>query len=124
MCESVATVGMSLEELNAEVREFCQQRNWEQFHTPKELSIGLSTESNELLQLFRFKTESQQQELLEDSERREEIEEELADVLFFLLRFGDLYDVDLEDALTRKVEKNRERYPVKQYKGSNDRHDE
>lgn len=115
---------MQFDELNAEVREFCDAREWEQYHTPKELAIGLTTESSELLELFRFKDREEQTALLDDAERREDVEDELADVLFFLLRFADLHDVDLESALARKLEKNRERYPEKEYKGSNRKYDE
>lgn len=115
---------MEFEELNAEIREFCKKRDWEQYHTPKELSIGLVTESSELLELFRFKNSTEQSELLTDATKREAIEDELADILFFLLRFADLHDIDLETALANKIDKNRERYPKDEYKGSNRRHNE
>ena len=115
---------MQFDELNVEVREFCERRDWRQYHTPKELAIGLVTESSELLELFRFKGRAEQAELLEASGKREDVEEELADILFFLLRYADLYDIDLEAALERKLETNRERYPEKEYKGSNRKYDE
>jgi NTP pyrophosphatase (non-canonical NTP hydrolase) len=115
---------MNVDELNKEVREFCEERDWTQFHTPKNLAIGLSTESNELLELFRFKNQADQEELLADSDKRTEVEEELADILFFTLRFADLYDINLEDALEFKLEKNRERYPEDEYRGSNKKYDE
>ena len=115
---------MSFDELYAELRDFCEQRNWRQYHTPKDLAIGLSTESNELLEKFRFKNDDEQHALLEESQDREEIEDELGDILFFLLRFADLYDVDLETALARKLDKNRARYPQEEYKGSNKKYDE
>ncbi|QZA89516.1 nucleotide pyrophosphohydrolase [Salinarchaeum sp. IM2453] len=113
-----------MDELNEEVREFCEARNWKQYHTPKELAIGLSTESNELLELFRFKDQDDQDALLADPDTREDVEEEIADVLFFILRFADLYDVDLENALESKLEKNRERYPKDEYHGSNRKYNE
>lgn len=115
---------MQLDELTVEVREFCEKRDWGQYHTPKDLAIGLATESSELLELFRFKDRSEQSELLADSGKREDIEDELADVLFFLLRYADLYDIDLEAALERKLEKNRARYPENEYKGRNEKYDE
>ncbi|MFC6732568.1 nucleotide pyrophosphohydrolase [Haladaptatus sp. DYSN1] len=110
---------MRLDELNADVREFCERRDWGQYHTPKDLAIGLTTESSELLELFRFQDTDDQSDLLGDAESREDIEDELADILFFLLRFADLYDISLEAALERKLEKNSDRYPAKEYKGSN-----
>ncbi|AHG02890.1 nucleotide pyrophosphohydrolase [Halobacterium sp. DL1] len=115
---------MQFEELNVEVRDFCERRDWRQYHTPKDLAIGLVTESSELLELFRFKNRSEQTELLEEPGKREDVEEELADILFFLLRYADLYDIDLEAALEQKLETNRERYPENEYKGSNKKYDE
>lgn len=113
-----------MERLNQEVKEFCEERNWTQFHTPKDLAIGLSTESNELLELFRFKDREDQDAVLADPERMADVEDELADILFFTLRFADLYDIDLEAALETKLEKNQERYPKHQYQSSNKRYDE
>ena len=110
---------MQFEELNVAVREFCESRDWGQYHTPKDLAAGLVTESSEQLELFRFKGCTEQSELLAESEKREDVEDELADILFFLLRSADLYDIDLEAALERKLKKNRERYPENEYKGSN-----
>lgn len=115
---------MELDALHAEVRDFCEKREWEQYHTPKDLAIGLTTESSELLELFRFKDEDEQSDLLADVERREDVEDEVADILFFLLRFADLYDIDLETALERKLAKNKKRYPEGEYKGSNKKYDE
>lgn len=69
------------------VQEFCEARDWDQFHNPKDLAIGLSTESNELLDLFRFKDSEQMKEMMKNPTKREEISEELADIFFFLLRF-------------------------------------
>jgi NTP pyrophosphatase (non-canonical NTP hydrolase) len=115
---------MPLDELHADVRQFCEKRDWRQYHTPKDLAIGLTTESSELLEHFRFKDHDDQQALFEDPDHREQIEDELADILFFLLRFADLNDIDLDVALTRKLEKNSEKYPKKEYKGSNKKYDE
>jgi NTP pyrophosphatase (non-canonical NTP hydrolase) len=115
---------MSVDEMEAEVRQFCEKRNWAQYHTPKELAIGLSTESNELLQLFRFKNEDEQEEFLDDAQKRHEIENELADVLYFLLLFSDSYDVDLEAALQEKIEQNKSQYPQNKYEGSNEKYNE
>jgi NTP pyrophosphatase (non-canonical NTP hydrolase) len=107
---------MSIEEMHAAVREFCEKRGWDEYHAPKELAIGMTNESSELLQEFRFKDQEEQLALLADSEARENIEDELADILFFVLRFADMYDVELDDALASKLEKNRARYPANDYK--------
>jgi NTP pyrophosphatase (non-canonical NTP hydrolase) len=109
---------MPIEEMHAAVREFCAKRGWDEYHAPKELAIGMTNESSELLQEFRFKDRDEQLELLADPEAREEIEDELADVLFFVLRFADMYDVELDDALASKLDKNRKRFPANEYNDS------
>lgn len=115
---------MGFEELHTNVREFCEKREWEQYHTPKELAIGMVTESSELLEQFRFKDQADQSELMSNPDYREAIEDEVADVLFFVLRFADLYEIQLDEALTSKLEKNRARYPANEYKGCNKKYDE
>lgn len=109
----------SLEHLNQEVRTFCEDRDWTQFHTPKELAIGMVTEASELLELFRFQDESQMRDMLANPVTREHIGDELADQLYFLLRFADLYGFDLGAELTRKLNKNAAKYPIEQSRGSN-----
>ena len=109
----------TLEYLTKEVQKFCEDRDWDQFHGPKDLAIGLSTESNELLDLFRFKSDKQMREMMDQDTARERISEELADVFFFLLRFSQMYGFDLKDDLLTKIEKNEEKYPVDKIKGKN-----
>ncbi|MDD2337468.1 MAG: nucleotide pyrophosphohydrolase [Geobacteraceae bacterium] len=77
-------------ELTDKVREFCEARDWDQHHGPKDLAIGVITEASELLEHFRFLSEEQALELFEDKKSKEDIEDELADVLFFLLREGNI----------------------------------
>lgn len=101
------------------VKEFCEARDWDQFHNPKDLAIGISTEANELLDIFRFQSEEQMRELMSDQTVRSHIQEELADTLFFLLRFAQINDIDLYDALTDKVNKNGQRYTIENSKGKN-----
>lgn len=106
------------------VKDFCDERDWAQFHTPKDLAIGISTEAGELLEHFRFKSRAQCQELLKDPEHREEIEEELADVFYFVLRFAEQNGIDLGAALARKVALDGEKYPIERAKGSNKKYSE
>ena len=70
---------VTLEELKNKVKEFCEKRDWDQFHNPKELAIGMSTEANELLQIFRFKSEKEMKQLM-NSEKITDVEDELADI--------------------------------------------
>lgn len=109
----------SIDELKLRVKSFCEARDWDQFHGPKDLAIGVITEASELLEHFRFQSEEQALALLSDPHIKEEIEDELADVLFFLLRFSQRFDVDLDQALLRKIEKSEQKYPVEKVKGKN-----
>ena len=101
-----------LDAMTTQVRDFCDERNWRKYHSPKELAIGIATESSELLQLFRFMSDERIAEMFEDTERRQAIEDEVADTLLFLLRFADLNGIDLPAALSSKLKRNGERYPV------------
>jgi len=112
-------VDKTIKELTDKVREFCEARDWDQYHGPKDLAIGVITEASELLEHFRILSEEQALDLFEDMKSKEDIEDELADVLFFLLRFSQRFDVDLAQALTLKMENSNKKYPVEKSKGSN-----
>jgi len=101
-----------LNELKDLVKRFCEERNWNQFHNPKDLAIGMSTEANELLDLFLFKSDEEVKQMVNTPEKRAAIGSQLADILFFVLRFAQMNNFDLSDELARKMEKNKERYPV------------
>lgn len=101
-----------LDAMMTQVRDFCDDRGWRKYHTPKELAIGMATESSELLQLFRFMSDEHIAGMLEDTEQRQAIEDEIADTLLFLLRFSDLNGINLPAALSSKLKRNGERYPV------------
>lgn len=106
------------------IQSFCTARDWDQFHSPDQLAIGLATESAELLALFRFKTPAQTQALLQPGLGREKVCDELADIYFFLLRFAQMNQIDLSEALASKLAKNELKYPVEKSKGKNLKYDE
>ena len=112
---------ITISELKKSVQKFCEVRDWDKFHGPKDLAIGISTEANEILQHFRFKSEEESKKLLED---KPEIAEELADVFYFLLRFSQMYDIDLSEELENKLNKNDLKYPVDKVKGLNKKYSE
>lgn len=113
----------TITELIKQVQDFCEARDWDQFHNPKDLAIGLSTESNELLDIFRFKTEEQMKTIM-NSSKREHVEEELADVFFFVLRFAQMNNIDLSEILNMKMAKNNKKYPIEKARGSNKKYNE
>ena len=102
---------LTIEEIKKWVQNFCEARDWDEYHNAKDLAIGLVTESSELLEIFRFVSEAKSPEVLE--EKREAIADELADSLFFILRFAGRFGFDLSQSLERKLEKNVKRYPPK-----------
>lgn len=114
----------SLQELVESVKAFCEERDWDQYHNPKDLAIGISTEAGELLDLFRFKNEEQMKSIMEKAEKREKVEEELADVFFFVLRFAQMNQIDLKAALEMKIEKNAKKYPADLVRGKNEKYNE
>ncbi|MBR6204888.1 MAG: nucleotide pyrophosphohydrolase [Candidatus Methanomethylophilaceae archaeon] len=115
MDDSVATVSS----LKEEVRAFCEERDWDRYHNPKDLAIGMVTEASELLDIFRFKSLEECQGILSDPGRREHVEEEVADVLYFVLRFAQMNGIDLSCALESKIRKNAEKYPAGLSRGKN-----
>jgi len=114
----------TIHEAKGLVKEFCTQRDWDQFHNPKDLAIGIATESGELLEIFRFKDPGQCADILRDPGTREHVEDELADVFYFVLRFAQMNGIDLSEALARKLGKNGEKYPVESFRGSNRKYSE
>ena len=114
----------ALEALKNRVRVFCEERDWDQYHDIKELAIGVSTESAELLELFRFLSKEDCERLATDANSRIGIEDELADVFFFLLRIAGRYGFDLANALDAKMAKNALKYPVEKARGSNRKYDQ
>ncbi|MPN63554.1 hypothetical protein SDC9_211318 [bioreactor metagenome] len=111
-----------MKQLQAQIRTFCDERDWTQYHSPKELAIGISTEANELLEIFRFIKEDQLDDVLK--QKKEAIANELSDVFFYLLRFADLYDIDLVRAFNNKMMINSQHYPVAKAFGSNKKYNE
>jgi len=106
------------------VKEFCEARDWDQFHDAKELSIGLMLEASELLEHFRWMSKKEVDETMKNPEKKKEIEEEMADIMYYLIRISQLYDIDLSDALEKKISKNEEKYPIDKFKGSNKKYNE
>ena len=113
-----------IDKLSEMVDEFCEDRDWRQFHNIKDLAIGLSIEASELLQIFLWKDSEEVEATLNTPDKREHIEDEVADVLFFLLRIAHLNDIDLQAALKKKIIKNNLKYPVSKFKGSNKKYNE
>jgi dCTP diphosphatase len=109
-------------ELRDALREFAAERDWDQFHSPRNLATALAVEAAELLEPFQWLTDEQSAALAPKA--RAAVEEELADVLLYLLRLADRLDVDLEQAAWAKIARNAARYPVEKSRGSSRKYDE
>jgi NTP pyrophosphatase (non-canonical NTP hydrolase) len=114
----------TISDLKEKIRLFCEERDWDRYHNAKDLAIGIITEAAELLEHFRFKSNEESEALLSDPERRSAIAQELADILYFVLRLAQRYEIDLSDKLGAKLEINAARYPVEKAKGSNKKYSE
>ena len=111
-----------MEELKLKLREFAKARDWDQFHSPKNLAMALSVEVAEIVEHFQWLTEEQSKNLLKD--KLEEVEAELADTLIYLVRLADKLDIDLLSAAYSKIEVNQRKYPVAKARGSAKKHTE
>ena len=106
----------SLESLRDRLREFAREREWDQYHTPKNLSMALIAEAAELVEHFQW-VQGDESHLLEDK-TRQSVEEELADILIYLVRISDKLEVDLYEAVERKIAINEKKYPADKVRGS------
>jgi len=106
-----------LDEVRARLRTFVAERDWEQFHTPKNLAASVSIEAGELLEQFQW-TDPQPAQVRSDPAWQARVEDELADVALLTLLLSERLGIPLEEAMLRKLARNAERYPAAQYKGS------
>lgn len=107
----------TISELKESIKKFRDERNWQKYHTPKNLAESISIEAAELLEKFQWKSEEEINELLNDPNYKDEIKEELADVFNYCLALSNVLDIDLSEALLEKVKQNSEKYPVDKTKG-------
>ena len=112
----------SLDNLRARINAFVNERDWAQFHTPKNLAMAMIVEAAELVEQFQWDTPVESQQL--SPEKREAVSHELADTFVYLLRIAEVLEIDLIDAANQKIELNALKYPVDKAKGSNAKYTE
>jgi dCTP diphosphatase len=110
-----------IKELTKRIIDFRDARDWKQFHNPKDLAISLSLEAAEVLEHFQWKSEKEIEEYVKNS--KEEIAAELADVLNYLLLTAHDLNIDIADALDKKIDKSEMKYPVEKAKGNAKKYD-
>jgi NTP pyrophosphatase (non-canonical NTP hydrolase) len=113
----------TLPDLQLRIRRFAEERDWLQFHDPKNLSMAIAVEAGELMDHFRWVANDRSRQVLDDPRSRAGIEEEAADVLILLAEFADVCGIDLLAAAGRKLEANALRYPVELSRGKATKHD-
>ena len=104
----------TLQDLKEEIRTFVQERDWERFHSPKNLSMALAAEAAELMEHFLWDT----LEASHQKAKREDVADELADIMLYLLEFANITDIDISQAVASKAKKNAEKYPVDKSRGN------
>jgi dCTP diphosphatase len=112
----------SVAELQAKINAFVEERDWAQFHSPKNLAMAMIVEAAELVEHFQWNTETESFEL--NAEKREQVGHELADTFVYLLRIAQVLNIDLIDVANKKIALNALKYPVEKAKGSNAKYTE
>lgn len=111
--------GEKMEELIKKITAFRDERNWTQFHNPKDMAISISLEASELLELFQWSGGD-----TEVYEKSEQMREELADVLIYCIMMADVLGLDIQEIIEEKLQKNAARYPVKESYGNKQKYTE
>lgn len=112
----------SIQQLTTRILEFCEERNWAQFHSPKDMAVAIAAEAGELMQHFVWQSPEQSFERV--ATKREEIASEVADVAILLMEFAHVAGIDLGAAVDAKLKRNAERYPIAKAHGSNKKYNE
>ena len=109
-----------IQELIKEILKVRDERDWKQFHNPKDLAISLALEASELLEHFQWRNEEEITEYIKSN--KAEIADELADVLYWVLLMANDFDIDIKKSLNDKLRKNREKYPIEKSKGKHSKY--
>lgn len=112
----------SLQDLRLRLQAFVDERDWQQFHSPKNLAMAMIVEAAELVEHFQWMTEQQSRELA--PEKKELVAQEIADTFVYLLRIAEVLGIDIIDAASRKLEMNAKKYPAEKARGSNAKYTE
>ncbi len=114
----------TVREIREKLAAFVAEREWEQFHAPKNLSMALAAEAAELMEHFLWEDADTSRASIQDPVRRAKIEEELADVVIYALEFANICDLDVAACVEKKLQRNAERYPVDKAKGNSRKYTE
>ncbi|HXX38549.1 MAG TPA: nucleotide pyrophosphohydrolase [bacterium] len=108
--------------LRNQLRAFARERDWQRFHTPKNLAMSVAVEAAELLEIFQWLSDTQSSKISASTRDMARVREEMADVFIYLIRLADILSIDLEKAAAAKIARNARRYPVAASKGNAVKH--
>ncbi|MCX5693691.1 MAG: nucleotide pyrophosphohydrolase [Candidatus Omnitrophica bacterium] len=108
---------ITLQEIKTRIKQFIKERDWEKYHSPKNISMSVAIEAAELMEHFQWLTIDESHKLLKNKKKRVEIEDELADVMIYVIDFCNLFGIDIEKSILNKLKKTAKKYPVRLVKG-------
>jgi len=114
---------MDLEKIKNSLMLFAKERDWEKFHTPKNLSMALNVEAGELLEIFQWLSSKESNEIM-STNKSEAVKDEIADVFLYTLRLAQILEIDLEKVALNKIEKNTKKYPADLVRGKSEKYSE
>ena len=118
----MADADIRIQQIKDRVLSFAKERDWEQFHSPKNLSMAIGAEAAELMEHFLWQSAEQSRVDVEEPKLRAKVEEELADIFIFAIQFANVSKIDLSAAIEEKMKRNGEKYPVEKAKGRSDKY--
>ena len=108
---------ITIQEIKDLMESFVKERDWQQFHKSKNLSMALSVEASELVELFQWLENEEAEQMMKDNDFRSKAIDEIADILLYAIAFANRNDIDISEAIKQKIEKNKKKYPSDKFKG-------
>jgi NTP pyrophosphatase (non-canonical NTP hydrolase) len=112
----------TIEDLKKNMRQFIKERNWEKFHSPKNLAMSISIEAAELMEHFQWMSSEEAIKVKEDSDSMENIKDELSDILAYCISMANYLDIDIAESFVKKMNKNKKKYPENVVFGKSDKY--
>lgn len=104
-------------ELKDWVNKFIEDRDWSKYHNPKDIAISIAIEAAELLELFQWVKENEPDQIINTPSKSSKLQEELADIIIYCMSLANVLSIDVSQAVTKKIEKNKQKYPIDRIKG-------
>lgn len=115
---------IDIEKVKLKLRTFASERDWDQFHSPKNLACALNVEASELLEIFQWMNEKDSREIMKDPIMAQKVKDEMSDIFYYLARLSDILEIDLEEEFFNKMPKNELKYPIELAKGNSKKYNE